>query len=522
MPVRNKFIYVDGVKSIELPQYPDSSWNWYSGKPQDETKFSLARVAFAYRGITQIANLTTTVPFSIMKGKEEVDNSADWQNKLGFLPNPEELIYKIAAAYITFGKSYVLRETIKGGITKNLKYLLPDSVTPKIDPKDGLTEFTRTVGTTTMPFKPALEMLYFWLPDHNVEIGPPLWYPAKAILSPSELIYFTQMFAAGFMERGAIKATIFSVPVGVPQAEKERFESRWKRMMQGAKNAFNIMLVEADAVKPVVVGEGLEALKDAGAIARSREDIAAGLGMSLAMLLSNAANFATAMADRKNLYENVVIPLMKNIASVFNDQLYRPMGMKMVLNPEGLEVFQEDEAERASSLGQISAALADPETFLIAADILGYDLDDDVEAKILALVAVKQANRDKMAAIAAQAPKPAEGVQPPQLQQAQQEKPAQQPPEQAPPMKADLDKWQRKAIKAFEKGNSPAVEFTSEMIPVSLQDSIRAKLLQAVTVDEVKAVFVCSANEKITEGDPIMALAAELRRANDLLEKTNE
>jgi len=304
----------------------------------------------------------------------------------------------------------------------------------------------------------------------------------------------------------------------MPPGEQERVEKRLRSLITNVRNAFRLIVLGiGDSGKPVVIGEGLEALKDAGAISRAREDITAGFGISLAMILSNEANYATALEDRKTLYTNTVNPMAEFVAEVWNEQLFKPMGYKWIFKPEEMEIFQEDEVNRATSLAQLVTALADPELFLISADILGYDLDDETLLAIQALIEKKDTRREAMAQVAAQNPNPPQpGEQPPQLAQAQQEP-------QPNPQADEFAKWRRKSLRAVKAGKSGSVEFESDIIPADVMTDVHAQLIGAVTEDAVKLVFdnVHPVNIEPVDNS-IMALAAELKRANDLLEKTTD
>ena len=91
----NLHYFTDGktLKGIDLPQYPDSAWNWITGAPEDTSEEQLySRVAAVYRVANLSAEAIANVPFAVYKGKTEFDTSDDWQNKVGFMQNPRELL----------------------------------------------------------------------------------------------------------------------------------------------------------------------------------------------------------------------------------------------------------------------------------------------------------------------------------------------------------------------------------------------------------------------------------------------
>lgn len=475
------------TKSIDLPQYPNAAWTWYGGKPGDPADSLVPQVAWLYRAIAMISQCLADLPFALTKGETDVDTSDDWQNKVGFLPDPKMLLWKTAAALQRYGKAYHLRERTIGDQAKVLRYLMPETVTHFIDPLKGLTHFERQVGSTVKKFEPVKDIIYFWLPDSAVEVGPPEAWPAKSALASAGVLHSVDVFASGFFENGAIKATIMPVPPNMPQGEQERVEKKLRKLLTSVRNAFRLVVLGiGENGKPVVIGEGLEALKDAGAITRAREDVTAGFGISLAMILSSEANFATAVEDRKTLYTNTVIPLANFIAEVWNEQVFKALGYKWVFRPESMEIFQEDENSRAASLGTLSTALADPETFLISAAILGYDLSPEVLKMIDALIAKKEEERTAMAESLAQ--KPADEAEPDEEPEPEEDAQAQE----------DFAKWKRKSLSAVRRGKSADVEFISDAIPASQMASIKAALAQAITEDEVRAAFVVTPAEKVT------------------------
>lgn len=499
--------FFDGQKSIDLPQYPDEAWNWLSGKPESGDDKICKSVAWLYRAIAMIAQCAADMPFVLQKGSQDWDTSADWQNKCGFMTDPKRLIYLIAASCELAGRAYLLRDRSKAGI-KDLRFLLPTSVTPHIDPMTGLKDFTRPVNGRDQHFQPVEDILYFWLPDPRVEIGPPESYPAKAAFSSAGVLYNVDRFASNFFERGAIKATILAVPANTPQPERDRLEKWWEKFMSGVKKSFSWKVFNADAVKPTVIGEGLEALKDAGAIVRAREDIAAAFGISVAMILSSEANYATAEVDRQNLYTNTVIPLANFIAETLNVQLFRPMRMNLVFRPEEMDIFQEDETQRAQALTALNTALDNPENFLISADILGYDLTDEQRMAIQKLISEKQLARERMAKLTAPAPKPEEEKEaeaPPVEDNNDQEKQLQ-----------EARQYKHKALGAVRAGKSADVVFDPVYLTQLQVMNIRDRLANAKTEDEVKAAFAFEIDTPQTEAktnEAILAMGLQVQEA---------
>ena len=81
-------------------------------------------------------------------------------------------------------------------------------------------------------------------------------------------------------------------------------------------------------------------------------------------------------------------------------------------------------------------------------------------------------------------------------------------------LQSDLSRWQTKALKRLKERGAAVCPFESEVIPSLENERIAEALKDAKTPEHVKAVF---AQDK---PDPMAALAAELKRANDLLERT--
>lgn len=471
-------------KTVSINDLPESAWVYLTGSGTETASLQdhYKRVPWMFRGVDIRANAVAAMPFSIYKGEDEIDNSDNYKNAVKVLPNPKRLFNIIESALTIWGYAYAMKERNRF-ITTGLRYLLPTSITYKINSTTGEVSFTRRIAGQTMYFT-ADDIMYWWAADPFTEIGPPSSSPAQAAASAAGVLFNVDKFASAFFERGAIKATLLTTKNILPQ-EMSRLKAWWQRMFgKGSDSAWQTDIINAEAVTPVVIGEGLESLENSDLSESKRIDIAAALGIPYSVLFSNASNRATAEQDDLHLYTKTIIPECEFIAEVINDQLLEGMGYHLEFTPENLDVFQEDENARAASLTQLITALDKPEEFLLAADILGFDIAPDVLERIAGMIDAKNKRRDDMAQLAASAAvareeKPTEPEKPVEMPQ--------ETPESA--RSVDMERWRTKSMKLVKRGKSPVCEFTSEHISPVTKAAIMGALEHAATIEEVKAIF---------------------------------
>ena len=167
--MKPKMLMTDGVKSINPWDTEDSPNAWLpSNAPETKTQLVPAVQASLQARCRAIADM----PFSVYnKQGEVIDNSDDYKNKLGFLENPRNFFWLTEASLVSYGSAYWLKRPNKYAIQKDLQYFYPNVITPEITIK-GLERFKRQTQNTEQIYKPD-EILYFWLPDPAVELGPP-------------------------------------------------------------------------------------------------------------------------------------------------------------------------------------------------------------------------------------------------------------------------------------------------------------------------------------------------------------
>lgn len=452
----------DGAKSIALKDLPEDAWNYLTGgEAGGSVRDAFRSVPWLFRGGTMRADAVADLPFAIYKGDKSIDDSDDYQNTVGFLPNLRRLLYLVELSLTLSGRAYLFHNRNMLNGTLSLRYLAPHTIRPKIDKVEGLTHFERTVGGKPQPYE-IEDIVYFWLPDDQVEEGEPRVYPGLAALKASGVLKNVDLFAENFFGRGAIKATLLTVEGGAADAEKKKLKAWWRRAFEGIAKSWSTEVVNA-GVKPVVIGEGIQELSNQQLTREKREDIATALGIPHTLLFSDAANYATAEVDDRAFIKRTISPDAHFIASVLNDQVLVPQGYRMKFRPETLDIFQEDEEQRSGAfLNYVRAGI--PRS--VAAQMLGLEMPDGVEFATLDtypmpnLGGVVLGNSDPV-----------------------------RTPERNEQRSLDLERWRRKALNRLEKGQPASCDFDSDHIEAARHAAILGALEAAKTVEDVKAIF---------------------------------
>lgn len=489
----------DGVKAVDI--LSDEGW-LIAGENSDKDNFVqkyYKRVGLLYRCIDIRMASINNVPWEITKGKTVVWSSEDEEapKELAWLEDWPALLALTEAALCMRSEAYFYKVRNRV-VMKDLQWFAPTSMTPIWDEKDGLKRFERRLSSRAevIKFTPE-EIVYIWQRDPMHETNRRV-SPAEAACAAAGVIYNVDTFTTNFLERGAIKATLLTVEGNLAAQEKERLKSWWKRLVGGVKNAGNTEVISA-AVKPVIIGEGLQELSNTDLTGEKRSDLISTMGVPLSKVLSDAANYATATQDDMGFYRDTIIPECKLIARSMNKQLFTEFGYRLQFKPDTMDIFQTDEAERAQSVqSYVSAGMK----LSIAAEILGVELPKGVEYEDLD-----------------PEPQPIVVVAPDGTTTTQEPAPlADSPAEQMQAKRADyLDKWRRKAAKRIERGQSALCEFDSDgwLSPLEIA-YIRSRLTVATSKEDVEAAFKAEPFDK--EGgtvQPFFTLAGKATRNDD-------
>lgn len=478
-------LYQNATRSVSLNALPEEAWRQLLGPSSDSGNVAelFAAVPFMYRAIQMRAQAMSALPFAILKGDTEQDVA-----KLDYMRGFVQLLYRIEQSLNLYGAAYVLPQTNRVK-TLGFRWLSPTTITPKFDENKGLIGFERRVGKATRPelFKPE-EIIYFWLPDAEVELGPGK-SPAYTAMAAAGALHGIDTFVKAFFERGAINTTLLQVEGNPPPAEMLRLEAWWKRLLSGVKKAYETVAIRA-SVKPIVIGSPPKELAMQELTTAKREDIATAFGIPYSLVFSNASNYATARQDDLNFYTKTIVPQSETIAEVWTQQWFSRFGLVFKFQPEKLEIYQAQESEKATRLVEL----------YVAGIITKNEVREQMELKLL----------PEDDADTAEETTPV--VEPEDV-----------PVQEAAPSKdyqADRQRWQKKALKALKDGKPAAVAFASDHIPTDEQATIIAMLSVASTADEVRSAFKREVVDGV--GNPLPAPEAVTIDAVDIQEALQE
>lgn len=459
----SKSYLFDGVKAQSIENL--DQWIEYEAQRNEEHKM-YAAVPVVYRCVQLRANAIARVPCYIMRNEEPVEYPLEYM-----LPR---LLWMTEAALCIYGAAYWLRAMNRAQV-EGFRWLTPPSIKIEADEVKGLTGFTRKVGTQEIHYTPQ-QLVYFWLPALDKEIGPGV-SPVQAALTMAGVSLNANEFASAFFSRGAIPATLLTVEGNPPDTELRRLEEWWRKLLRGVQRAWETVAVRAgvtvQTIQPPIKDLAMVELNDV-----SRRQVAMALGVP-ATLLEDAANYATASSHHVQFYSETIAPECDLLTQMLNEQVFKPQGLEIVLDVNELDVMQADEAERSSSLKQLHEAGL---PLVLAMQMLGYDLPEGWDYERLAReLEEKEAEREARADAIAQA------VQQDRAEDGQDE--AEEGNARARQAKAEkaIGAWRRYAVK--HGAAKAAMDFKTKDIQPDIAAVIQARLACAMSDEEVKAAY---------------------------------
>jgi HK97 family phage portal protein len=343
-----KFRLFDGKKTYTDDDY---LWRSVSSNSLSDTYKLYTSVPYLYRAIDIRAKTIAAMPYRVERNGTDVTDNTIYKP---IIDNVHKLIYRTEAAICLYGRAYWTKD-IENRIPVPV-WLLPTLVQPFYQSGKGLVRYDYWAGIDSVysgrhiQFQPD-ELVSFELPS----IGSEGWYgiaPAYVAANSAATLYGIDRFASGYFDRGAIKATVLSVEGNPTQKHKDELTNWFQSMLSGIRNAWTTAVLSSK-VEPIVIGAGIEELKDNDITERREKHICAALGIPHSLVSADAANYATSLSDRINFYTHTVIPETEFIFEQINMQLLAPYRLEFIPEPKKLEVYQQQELEKAQALATL-------------------------------------------------------------------------------------------------------------------------------------------------------------------------
>jgi HK97 family phage portal protein len=332
------------IKSGEIA-IPLSQW-----QPNSEDAISISdlvvRVPYLARALELRQLGVARMPFDVVRG-DEVQASEGNYGGLAFVEQLLQLLPSLVGDLDRYGAAYIEIMQNQYGLNITLRRLHPATITPQFDSAGKVTHYTRSIVGKLYRIEPE-QLVAIWTPNAEGEVGHGVGIVTRALQS-AQILWQSGKVHETFFSTGAIDPMLISIDGynNLPESDKESIKSRLRRMMLGIKNAFGAVFTGSN-VKVTPLRN--ELMDYAGLIAQKREDIATGLGVPHSLIMSNAANYATASQDDIHFYDKTIIPLCQQIAAALNPALFARFGMALVWRPQRLEVFQRLEVDKSDKV----------------------------------------------------------------------------------------------------------------------------------------------------------------------------
>jgi len=418
-----------------------------------------SRVPILYRAIQLRCDALSSVPIHIYKN----DNEVDWP----FPCDMCDLIWRMEADLLGAGFSTVLKLRNRVRVL-DLQRLNPFTVAIHYDNANGLT-FSQAGKVW-----PESDMVYIKEFSYSDDLTSGI-STVQACLNDAGLMNYQTRFASRFFEAGAMPIVLVSAD-GLIEEEKQRIQNFFSKLASGVGNAWRALATRTK-LTPEVVSQDLDKMTMPELYAQATKNIANAFGIPVNMF-SGDDNYASADSHRMRFWQDTVRPRGRIVEEALNRQVLKPMGLRMEFAFDEMDIFQEDETQRAQAFSLYVEAGVNP---MVAKEMLGIESNTDIP-------------------FMAPQPEPIE---------------TEKPLDATVDVTAEFEKWERKALKRIKDGKSADCQFDSELIPLAIQDEIHAALKLCVEPDEVKRVF---GGEYESPQD--IGLYKELKRANELLERS--
>jgi HK97 family phage portal protein len=415
------------------------------GVPDSNAKL-YQQVPYLFRLVQLRCDTLSSVPIKIYRLKDEDEkDEQDW-------PYPTELtelLWKWEAGALLSGAAYGEIIANNSGVQKDVKYRNPFDM--EVQYKDGLITIKQNSTAAEWAnniYANEYEMVYFAEYDPNQDVLPGV-SAGKAGNMDAKLLFALSKFPEMYFEGGAMPVTLLGID-STDKGEIKRVESWFKRSATAIKNAFRVLGIRAGSITPTTLTPPLKDLAMPELNMEAKHNLATAFGVPKTLLDSEAANYATAVEDRKSFYQDTIMPRARKYEGVLNTQLLAKDKLRLEFAFNELELFQDDESKRADLVLKYVQAGAPIE---LALEIAGKELTEDQLARLTNHQEEREPDR-----------------------------------RESSEFDEELGRWMRFAEKRISEGRELR-EFETEIIPPSLHAAITGALDYVKEPDDVKRIF---------------------------------
>lgn len=310
-------------------------------------------IPYLYRGVNMIAGAVSRLPFSIedtVSGEDldetdpRVINLTKWMTRT---------LHYAALSLQLYGAAYFLLESNRFGLNTTPRYIPRIFVTPQVHYQDGLTGFSVSFISNTVPLN---KMVYIWEPNPSSETAPG---PASAYvaLQAAGMLGALDQMTTQYFRAGAVPITAVKVAPSVGKDEREKIEGWFARMATGFRNAFKFLAV-SQGTEFEQIGATIKDSQATELSTTQRENLAVALGVPPSVLDGKSTDASNSRSEYMGFYLDTVIPLGERIAEAFNVQLFNRAGMQFEIEPEKLEIMQAAQLEQAQTVMELTGGKA--------------------------------------------------------------------------------------------------------------------------------------------------------------------
>ncbi len=373
----NNGVIYDGVKAFSLRELSDRGWT-IEGQSESDIEQLVTEAAWMYAVIQKRAGGVVSIPRVLMKGETDVE-----EDSLPFEFDIPDLMHRSSVATDTYAQAYGL--TVKNQFKDlRVRWFRPDSVELVLDEELGLVRFERqlTRGKHVYQYDPKTDTSpdgLWWIWQTGMpEVGPGI-PKADVAAGPAMLLRAIDALGIKYFSQGAIGQIYFTSPQPMGESQFDKFKKWFRRLYQGGLDtAYQRAMVLETGFEPHSLSADPKDLMMSELDEDNRRDICAVFDTPEPLITGDAGGMSRATMNVliAAWINGTIMTQAQLIVDAFNHHILEPAGYKLLLNPQGMAVNQEEERQRALAFSMYINAGMDPET---AAYFLGLEVPEGFE-----------------------------------------------------------------------------------------------------------------------------------------------